>query len=206
MTMPKGWPEPKPKEKELTEVEKREKEELDKILDFYYEVVKPAENDPNVSEKDRKKVRAQYWKMKNAKEAQIIARKIGIQEGEVKTMKDLEKNKVFKKNRKELQKLNKIDYRKLGISSSSSSSDSDAGAAILIGCFVVGVILLIVTVFTLNFYVLALGGVLFLIGVAGLSWGGRGSHDNTSGFFWYTYGSHNAKKNMWRGHKYSRKR
>jgi hypothetical protein len=66
----------------------------------------------------------------------------------------------------------------------SSSSSSDAGAALLIGCFVVGVILLIVTVFTLNFYVLALGGILFLIGVAGLSWGGRGTHDNASGYFW----------------------
>jgi hypothetical protein len=187
-------------------------------MDYYYEVVKPAANDPNVSEEERSRLTEKYFKMKNDKEAEIIARKLGIEDGKVKTLKDLKKNKIFKEGKKEgenIEKQMKKEWeRKVNPSSSISSSSyrkpvlssSDAGAAILIGCFVVGVILLIVTVFTLNFYVLALGGILFLIGVAGLSWGSRGTHDNTSGLFWYTYGSHNAKKNMYRGHRYSKRK
>jgi hypothetical protein len=107
MTMPKGWPAPVAKEKELTEVEKKQKEELDKILDYYYEVVKPAANDPNVSEKERKRLTEKYFKMKDDKEAEITARKLGIEDGKVKTLKDLKKNKIFEESTKRGKKLDK---------------------------------------------------------------------------------------------------
>jgi hypothetical protein len=54
MTMPKGWREGGGITN-FTEVEKKHKEEMDKIFEFYYEFVKPTDNDPNVSEKSGRK-------------------------------------------------------------------------------------------------------------------------------------------------------
>jgi hypothetical protein len=36
---------------------------MDRMFDFYHEFVKPADNDPDVSEEEREKVRAQYFKI-----------------------------------------------------------------------------------------------------------------------------------------------
>jgi hypothetical protein len=223
--MPKGWSEP---ERKITVVEKKEKEEMDKILDYYYEVVKPAANDPNVSEEEREKLRAQYWKMKNDKEAQIIAQKLGIQDGEVKTLDDLLKNKVYKERVKEVEEMDKQMIkeweRKANPSSSSSSSSkpprrsssSSSGNAkswLWIICFFGGFILVIHTIVTLNIYSMIFGFILFAIGVGWISWlqgsheAKHGHHGNGSGGFYANrWGSYNAKRNMWRGHWYSRRR
>jgi hypothetical protein len=45
--------------------------------------------------------------MKNYKEAQIIALKLGIGDGKVKTLEDLQKNEVYKKHREEIEKQEK---------------------------------------------------------------------------------------------------
>jgi hypothetical protein len=81
-----------------------------------------------------------------------------------------------------------------------------------------GAALLVAVVFTLNFYLLAIGGVLFIIGIMIFTWpsgsrrpgarssygGGGGGHDY--GPWMYGWGSHQAKKNMYRGHRYTRKK
>ena len=89
-----------------------------------------------------------------------------------------------------------------------SSSGGDKGGIILVFMFVGSVALMIAVVFTLNMYLLAIGGIMFLISIVGLSWGQPSRHQRGryGGYGTYTYGSYNAKRNMYRGHRYSKKR
>src|SRR5829696_436629 len=54
---------------------------------------------------------------------------------------------------------------------SGGGSNNDKGAAVLIIMFVGSIALMIAVVFTLNLYMLAIGGIMFVISIIGLSWG-----------------------------------
>ena len=173
MTMPRNW---------KYEVLKEKKEEMDKILDYYYEVVKPLAQDPNATEEEREASKTRYWKMRNDKEAQILAHKMGIEDGQVKTLEDLEKNEIFRKKREEIEALKKDREesdrreRQERRRQQEIKERGDKIAAALIFAFIPAVIIVpVVGVLTLNWYVLIPGLIMFGILGAVASLGQHGT-------------------------------
>lgn len=100
-------------------------------------------------------------------------------------------------------------------------ADYDAVKGVLmIICLVVGVPALIIGIIILHWGVIIFGLVLGGGGLIWLSWeqgwaevnqgrrhgGGHGSSNHWNDYYMNRWGSFNAKRNMWRGHKYSKKR
>jgi hypothetical protein len=82
-----------------------------------------------------------------------------------------------------------------------------AGFAFAIVLWVIGVPLTIFGIIVLNLYALFGGLAMFLIGWIIFSWDSAAhKHDDRDAFYMQRRGSNNAKRNMWRGHKYSKKR
>jgi hypothetical protein len=100
------------------------------------------------------------------------------------------------------------------------SSGSDIKAGIWIVCFIGGFALIIVASITVNLYAGIFGLIMFGIGVGALSWaqgvqeakyaggrgGGHGSNNQWNGYYTTRRGSANAKRNMRRGYRYSKKK
>ena len=189
------------------EVEKKEKEELDKIFDYYYEVVKPAINDPNKTEAEKDRILHEYHRMRAYKEAPIMARRERAKDEIARTISPPLSN-------------NKRPPWQQTSSSPSSSGSGDIKAGILLVCFIGGFILIIVASVTANLYAGIFGLIMFGIGVGALFWAqgvqeakyasgrhgsGHGSYNQWNDYYMTRWGSAKAKRNMWRGHKYSKK-
>lgn len=94
----------------------------------------------------------------------------------------------------------------------SSSGGGGGGGIVLVFMFIISILLMIAVVFTLNKWLLLIGGIMFLASILGLTWGQptrRGHHGHSygsNGYWQYRYGSGQAKRNMYRGYRYSKKR
>jgi hypothetical protein len=94
-----------------------------------------------------------------------------------------------------------------------------AKVSVLLGTLIPGIILLFITIFTLNLWAMIFGFILFAIGIGmwGYASGSRRSSSSSSSsnrspydangnwhdVYMERWGSANAKRNMWRGHRYS---
>jgi hypothetical protein len=82
-----------------------------------------------------------------------------------------------------------------------------AGFAFAIVLWVIGVPLTIFGIIVLNLYALFGGLAMFLIGwIIFICYSAAHKHDDRDAFYMQRWGSNKAKRNMWRGHRYSKKR
>lgn len=118
-------------------------------------------------------------------------------------------------NRQQQQPQQPYDYTTTSTGGpAAKKSRGDVKAWVWILTFFPGIILVFVTVFTLNKYAMVFGFIFFGTGVGLMSWEqgshaakhGHGGYNNSSSFYANRWGSANAKRNMWRGHRYSKRK
>jgi Flp pilus assembly protein TadB len=121
-------------------------------------------------------------------------------------------NQLGEEHQKVAQKLQEEEQKQLQKREKAERARDSAKVGVLLGTLIPGIILLFITIFTLNLWAMIFGFILFAIGMGIWSWESgsyqakRGRHGYKSSFYANRWGSANAKRNISRAHWYSKRK